>query len=253
MDDEKKKNDKSEENEKIDKSKTQENESIDKNKTQDNAKKSAIVLSARAKDIIEWIYCIVIAIVLAILIKYYIGTPTVVKMSSMYPTLEQSDRLILSRINKTLKKLPNRGDIITFEEPTKNTDLSEIDMENPVAKYENELQGWWNKFVYYVLEINKTSYIKRVIGLPGEHVEIKDDKVYINGEELKEDYLNPSVKTPATGPYYDFVVPENCVFAMGDNRENSTDCREFGCVPLEKIESKVVLRFFPFNKFGKVK
>ena len=222
-------------------------------KKQENIKKGAIALSARAKDILEWIYCIVIAVVLAILIKYYIGTPTVVKMSSMYPTLEQSDRLILSRINKTLKKLPDRGDIITFEEPTRSSSVSEIDMENPVAKYENEPQGWWNKFVYYVLEINKTSYIKRVIGLPGEHVEIKDYKVYINGTELPEDYLDPSVKTPATGPFYDFVVPENCVFAMGDNRENSTDCREFGCIPLERIESKVVLRFFPFNKFGKVK
>ena len=260
--DDKKKNDNNEENINEKEKKNISNEKVNSkellnenhnNKKQKNAKKSAIVLSARAKDILEWIYCIVIAVVLAILIKYYIGTPTVVKMSSMYPTLEQNDRLILSKINKTLKKLPNRGDIITFEEPTKNADLSEIDMENPVAKYENEPQGWWNKFVYYVLEINKTSYIKRVIGLPGEHVEIKDYKVYINGTELPEDYLESSVKTPATGPFYDFVVPENCVFAMGDNRENSTDCREFGCIPLEKIESKVVLRFFPFNKFGKVK
>ena len=216
--------------------------------------KRKIVLSARTKDILEWIYCIIIAIVLAILIKYYIGTPTVVRMSSMYPTLEQSDRLILSRLNKTRKILPERGDIITFEAPTLDGEtISKIDKENPVARYENEPQGWWNKFVYYVLEINKTSYIKRVIGLPGEHVEIKDGKVYINEEELKEDYLDPELKTPVSGAFYDFVVPENCVFAMGDNRENSTDCRKFGCVPLERIEGKVVLRFFPFNKFGKVK
>ncbi len=220
---------------------------------EDKKQKKHIVLSARAKDILEWIYCIVIAIVLAILIKYYIGTPTVVKMSSMYPTLEQSDRLILSRLNKTRKKLPERGDIITFEAPSRKINLSEIDMENPVAKYDAEPEGWWNKFVYYVLEINKTSYIKRVIGLPGEHIEIKNGKVYVKGEELEEDYLEPGLQTPASGPYSDFVVPENCVFAMGDNRNNSTDCRNFGCIPLEKIEGKVVLRFFPFNKFGKVK
>ncbi len=224
-----------------------EKESLDnKEKNCDNK----TIVKNVVKEILEWVYCIVIAVVIAVLIKYYVGTPTVVNMSSMYPTLEESDRLILSRIDRTMKKMPERGEIITFEAPT--GDASSVDIEHPVAKYEYEPDGWWNKFVYYVLEFNKISYIKRVIGLPGEHVEIKNDKVYIDGEELEEDYLNPSVKTPIKGPCYDFIVPENCVFAMGDNRTNSTDCREFGCIPLEKIESKVVLRFYPFDKFGNV-
>lgn len=213
-------------------------------KNQTGKEKSAVM-----KEILEWVYCIVIAVVIAVLIKYFIGTPTVVKQSSMYPTLVESDRLILSRIGRTAKKLPKRTEIITFEAPSGKED---IDLENPVAKYENEPEGWWNKFVYYVLEIGKKSYIKRVIGLPGEHVEIKNNKVYINGNELEENYLDESVKTTPSGPYYDFIVPENCVFAMGDNRADSMDCRAFGCIPLEKIESKVVLRFFPFNKFGRV-
>lgn len=219
-------------------------EVLDKNKE---------IKKERVKDILEWVYCIIIAIVLAVLIKYYIGTPTVVRMSSMYPTLEQNDRLILSRIDRTAKKLPERGDIITFEAPSDDPKtLSEIEIERPIAKYKYEPEGIWNKFVYNVLEFGKVSYIKRVIGLPGEHVELKENKVYINGQKLEEDYLNPSVKTPITGAFYDFIVPENCVFAMGDNRPDSTDCRVFGCIPLEKIESVVVLRFFPFNKFGKV-
>ena len=100
--------------------------------------------------------------------------------------------------------------------------------------------------------LKKISYIKRVIGLPGEHVQIKDGKVYINGEELKEDYLVEGLRTEANGQFYDFVVPNNTVFAMGDNRTESMDCRSFGCIPLEKIESKVWIRFWPFNKFGKV-
>lgn len=217
-------------------------------KTQEGqAKKKAVI-----KEILEWVYCIVIAVVIAILIKYFVGTPTVVKQYSMYPTLEQSDRLILSRINRTQKKLPERGDIITFEAPSESKDMRDIDLENPVAKYENEPKGWWNQFIYYVLEINKTSYIKRVIGLPGDHVEIKNNKVYINGDRYEENYLDESVKTTQTGPYFDIIVPANCVFAMGDNRPDSHDCRNFGCIPLEKIESKVVLRFFPFNKFGTV-
>ena len=112
----------------------------------------------------------------------------------------------------------------------------------------------WGKFTYHVLEIGKDSYIKRVIALPGEHVEIKDGKVYINGEELQEDYLQSGIVTDLLGVGFDdFVVPENCVFAMGDNRNHSTDCRAFGCIPLEKIESKVWIRIWPLNLFGKVK
>ena len=210
-------------------------------------------MNSRLKNIIEWIYCIVIAVVVALLIKYYIGTPTVVKMVSMYPTLQQNDRLILNRLGRTTKTLPNRGDIITFEAPSKNKYSSnEVDLSNPVAKYETEPKTILQKFSYYVLEIGKTSYIKRVIALPGEHIQIKDDKVYINGKELDEKYLDESVKTKVTGQFYDLTVPDNCIFAMGDNRTNSMDCREFGCIPLDKIESKVVIRFWPFDKFGKV-
>ena len=78
--------------------------------------------------------------------------------------------------------------------------------------------------------------------------------MYINGEELKEDYLEKSVVTEAeNGAYTDIIVPDNCVFAMGDNRGHSTDCREFGCIPLEKIESKVAIRIWPLNLWGKVK
>ncbi len=210
-------------------------------------------MNDKIKNILEWIYCIIIAVVIAILIKYFIGTPTIVKQTSMWPTLEQNDRLILNRLPRTFGKMPERGDIITFEAPSNNaTGLLASDIENPVAKYDNEPNTWWGKFIYDVLEIGKESYIKRVIALPGEHVEIKDGKVYINGEELDEPYLKDDVITEPTGVLNDFFVPENTVFAMGDNREGSKDCRAFGCIPLEKIESKVVIRFWPLNKFGKV-
>ena len=76
-------------------------------------------MSEKLKNVIEWIECIVIAVVLALLIRYYVGTPTVVQMESMYPTLKQGERLILNRIPRTTKKTPERGDIITFEQPSK--------------------------------------------------------------------------------------------------------------------------------------
>ena len=215
-----------------------------------------MVINEKVKNVLEWIFCIVIAFVLAILIRYYIGTPTIVQQVSMWPTLQEDQRLILNRWVRTTKQMPERGDIITFEAPSKKVYASsdEIDWNYPVAKYENEPTNWWGKFVKYVLEIGKDSYIKRVIALPGEHLEIKDGKVFINGEELQEDYLLDNVKTTVSeyGYFVDLVVPENCIFAMGDNRGQSTDCREFGCIPLEKVESKVWIRFWPLNLFGKV-
>ena len=212
-------------------------------------------MQEKTKDILEWIECIVIAVILALLIKYFVGTPTVVQMESMYPTLEQNQRLILNRLIRTMKKVPERGDIITFEQPS-DTYISEeeADFNNPVAVYDNSPTNVFSKFTYYVLEWGKTSYIKRVIGLPGEHVQIANGKVYINGEELDESaYLKDDVYTDAYGGIFtDIVVPEGCVFAMGDNRTRSADCRRFGCIPIEKIEGKVAIRFWPLNKFGPV-
>lgn len=208
------------------------------------------------KEIIEWGICVVIAVVIGILIKYFIGTPTLVKSISMENTLIENQRLILNRIStRIVKEMPKRGDIITFEAPSKGQiSYVEADFSHPVAKYERKFSSSLTKFVYYVLEIGKESYIKRVIALPGEHVQIKDGKVYINGEELQEDYLKEGTITDSHGGVFtDFVVPNNCVFAMGDNRQNSSDCRVFGCIPLEKIESKVWIRFWPLNLFGNVK
>ena len=172
------------------------------------------MMNEKVKNILEWIECIVIAIILALLIRYFVGTPTVIQQSSMYPTLKQGERLILNRIPRTTKKMPNRGDIITFEEPSITSVSAEnVDLSNPVATYNYNPTNIFKKFTYYVLEWNKRSYIKRVIALPGEHIQI----------------------------------------AMGDNRPGSGDCRRFGCIPLEKIEGVVTIRFWPLNKFGTIK
>ena len=206
-----------------------------------------IKINDTAKEVLEWVYCIVIALVLALLIRYFVGTPTIVQQPSMYPTLKQNQRLILNRLSKTFKETPERGDIITFEAPS-NFDASQI-----TADYDNEPDGWLAKFSYYVLEVGKKSYIKRVIALPGEHVKIQDGKVYINEQELEETYLQENVITEAKNVLLtDFIVPEDYIFAMGDNRTQSTDCRAFGCIPIDKVESKVWIRFWPLDLFGKV-
>lgn len=209
-------------------------------------------INDEVKNILEWVICIIIAVFLGLWIRYYLITPTQVKSVSMEPTLVQGQRLLLNRTIRLTKNLPKRGEIITFEAPTTEYLSQSQFNETPTARY-TEIEGGFNKFVHNVLEIGKVSYIKRVIALPGEHVKIQNGKVYINDQELQEDYLSDSVITEAEGGLLvDFIVPEGTVFAMGDNRQNSHDCRAFGCIPLEKIESTVLVRFWPFDKFGKV-
>lgn len=211
-----------------------------------------INISPRVKNILEWAYCIIIAIVLALLFRYYVGTPTVVQQPSMYNTLEEGQRLILNRWVRTVHGDYERGDIITFEAPSNPVPSAfEIDMNNPVARYDYEPKGFFAKFNYYVLEFTKTSYIKRVIAVSGDHIKIEEGKVYLNDQELNEPYLREGITTDG-GTFNDIVVPEGYIFVMGDNRPHSTDSRSFGCIPTGKIESKVLIRFWPLNKFGKV-
>ena len=207
------------------------------------------------KETIEWILCFVIAVVLALIVRYYIGTPTEVRMSSMFPTLHEGERLWLSRLGRTTKKLPNRGDIVTFEAPSKTwVSKEEIDLTNPVATYENEPQGFWNKFAYYVLETSKTSYIKRVIGLPGDYVEIKDGAVYINGEKLQEDY--ETSKIDDVGIVNEKIkLGSDEYFVLGDDRQNSEDSRNanVGNVKYSYIYGKAWFVISPKSHFGFVK
>ncbi|MCI8309291.1 MAG: signal peptidase I [Clostridia bacterium] len=209
-------------------------------------------MSEKTRNIVEWVICIVIAIVLTLLFRYFIATPTVVKQVSMYPTLVQDQRLIVKRTFRITGNMPKRGDIITFEAPTHTYSSGTADQSNPVAIYMEDDRNLIENFVYNVLEITKKSYIKRVIGLPGEHIEIKDGNVYINGKLQEEEYLSDDIITESE-IFTDFIVPDDYLFCMGDNRGKSTDCRSFGCIPYDKIEGIVVCRFWPLNKIGTVK
>lgn len=203
-------------------------------------------------EIGEWLYCAIIALVLALTIRYFLGTPTVVKQSSMYDTLESNQRLILNRWVRTINGEIERGDIVTFESPSRITFREdEVDLEQPEAIYKKRISNLWGKFKYSILEIDKVSYIKRVIGIEGDHILIENGEVYVNGEKLEENYLLEGATTDG-GLFYDVVVPEGYIYVMGDNREKSTDSRAFGCIPIEKVDSTVLMRFWPLEVFGKV-
>lgn len=171
------------------------------------------------KETIEWIKSIVTAVVIAILIKTFIFNTTYVLGNSMYPTLHEKDRLFANKISLYFTG-PSRGDVIVIQAP----DTPDKD------------------------------YIKRVIGLEGDTVEIKEGKVYVNGVVLKEEYLDSETYTHI---YEDSIweVPEGHVFVLGDNREQgaSKDSRYFGSVSLKTIKGITEFRYFPIdNRFGKI-
>ena len=120
-------------------------------------------MSEKAKDILEWIYCIIIALVLALLFRYFIATPTIVKQRSMFPTLKENQRLLLNRTYRITKNYPERGDIITFEAPSvMEIPQSEVDQSKPMARYEKEPTNIFSKFVYYP-KLFYTFLVKRSI------------------------------------------------------------------------------------------
>ena len=201
--------------------KTNENnkENVNKNDGKPKEEKKSF-----SRELIEWIICIVIALSLALFIKYYIFTPTLVMQESMTPTILNGERVLVNRLVRTFKLDLQRGDIVTFEAPS----VYEMADGRITATY-YDVNGIINSFFYNVVESGKVSYIKRVIALPGDHVEIKNGNVYVNEEKQDEGYLPEGLKTyiPEGGVPNDFIVPEGYIFAMGDNREGSSDCRAF--------------------------
>lgn len=195
------------------------------------------------REIFEWVFCFFAAFVIAVLIRYFLFTPTLVSQTSMTPTVLDGERVLINRTVRTFKSPIFRGDIVTFEMPVATV--------NACGVY-NEIDGFWEHLIHDVLEINKISFIKRVIGTGGDHVLIKDGDVYVNDMKLEQTYLPEGLKTPIKGNFYDVDVPEGYIFVMGDNRSGSSDSREFGCIPLEKVEGRVTNRIWPLSKFGKI-
>ena len=168
------------------------------------------------KEVFEWIKVFALAVVFAFIITQFIK-PTLVRGDSMYSTLEDGDYLIINRMSYKFGEI-KRGDIIVFE-----SDLHQEDGTNK-------------------------DLVKRVIGVAGDKVKIKDSKVYVNEKELNEPYIHNEI----TEGDIDTVVPENSVFVLGDNREISLDSRyeEVGFINESDILGKVFVRLYPFNKIG---
>ncbi|SHI88721.1 signal peptidase I [Geosporobacter subterraneus DSM 17957] len=179
------------------------------------------------KEAMEWLKTIALALAIAFTITFFI-TPLEVHSVSMNPTLVEHDYLILRNTHRV-----ERGDIISFK-----TDIQFT---------EAELRQF--NFIQRLRQGKTKNLIKRVIALPGDALLIQDGKVYVNGEELTEDYLS---STYTSGDIEIDRIPEGKVFVMGDNRDNSLDSRSFGPVNIEMIQGKAIFRVLPVDKFGKL-
>jgi len=154
--------------------------------------------------------------VLAFGIRTFVAEARYIPSSSMEPTLQINDRLIIEKVSYHFQK-PERGDIVVF---------------SPTAAL--KAQNFQDAF------------IKRVIGLPGDKVEVKNGLVYVNGKVLAEKYIAEEPNY-AYGPV---TVPPDQYLVLGDNRNNSYDSHAWGFVPRENLIGRAVVRFWPFNRLG---
>ncbi|SKA96711.1 signal peptidase I [Caloramator quimbayensis] len=163
----------------------------------------------------EWVIPIVIAFIIALAINKFLFFKILVPTESMYPTIKVQDRIFVTRVYhpENLK----RGDIVVF--------------------YSDELGE---------------RLVKRLIGLPGDKIDIKDGTVYINGKKYEEPYVVNKDDYTASEP---FVVPDGEYFFLGDNRANSLDSRywQYSYIKADKIEGKAIFTLFPFNRMGVLK
>lgn len=168
------------------------------------------------KNVLSWIRDIVIAIIIAAIILAFFK-PIIVQQESMQPNFYSGDYVITSRQSYRLFGQPERGDVIVFK--------SGLYDENGKQK----------------------NLIKRIVGLPGDTVEIKAGDVYINGELLQEEYV---AEQGLSGEMDAVIVPEGRLFVMGDNRRVSEDSRSarVGTIDMESIVGKVVIRLYPFSE-----
>jgi signal peptidase I len=176
-------------------------------------------VASLAKEIREWIVAILIALAVVILVRIFLFTTYSVDGLSMDPTLEDGDRVIVNKFIYDISDI-DRDDVIVFDSH------------------------------------QDASYVKRVIGVPGDTVEMKDRVVYVNGEALREDYVVHQGETyldnftlETLGVEGD-TIPEGQYLVLGDNRPVSRDSRDFGLISESDIIGEVQLRFWPFNEIA---
>lgn len=167
---------------------------------------------------IEFIQTLAVFFAIAAAIYFFAARPHKVSGPSMFPTFHNADYIFTDLISYKMGN-PTHGDMIVFKSPKDESD----------------------------------DFIKRVIAIPGDKIRISNEKIYLNDKLLKEPYLHDSVTTRPNAflqDNLDYTVPENSYIVIGDNRDHSSDSREWGPITKEKIVGKVFFRYWPINRFG---
>ncbi len=200
------------------------------------------------KEIFEWVYTIAIAFAVAFLIKAFIFDIVKVDGNSMFPTLHHQDRLIVTKLGYE----PKQGDIIILDSTYKKREEYKEEfkqMNDGKMSIADEISFNFN----LPKRLKKKYYVKRIIALPGQTVDIKNGKVFVDGKQLDEPYYSGVTNLLDTD--MPVTVDENCVFVMGDNRQHSTDSRaqSLGQVPYKAILGKSQFRILPVSDIGVTK
>lgn len=195
------------------------------------------------KEIESWIFSILGAILIAGLVNSKVFAKVRVQQNSMENTLLTNEQLVVDKLSYNFAE-PKKGDIIIFHENKERGTIAEDTLEmvdNIISIFNNNNNS-----------IEKDDrLIKRVVGVPGDEIDIKDGHLYLNGKKLEESYVKgETIKREFKLP---IQVPENKLFVLGDNRMISKDSRIFGLIDYKQVEGKAIYRVYPFNHVGKVK
>ncbi len=187
----------------------------------DNGKTVVTVKAAHIKDVrndtkkgnarrefLSWVLCIAAAVALALLIRYFLIEPVNVSGSSMEPTLISGETLVIEKISKQSKSI-DYGDIVVVKTPS-----------------------------------NKEPLIKRVVGKSGDVISISEGVLYRNGKAVEEDYIKEAI----LNDFEKVTVANDCLFIMGDNRNNSFDSRKIGSVDYKYVRGRALFVLFPLSK-----
>ncbi|MFA6849687.1 MAG: signal peptidase I [Selenomonadaceae bacterium] len=168
-------------------------------------------MNSLGEEVKDWVISILVAVVLAFFIRYFIVELYLVDGPSMQPTLLNHERLVVNKFIYRFR-VPQRGEVLIFKYP----------------------------------QDQSRDFIKRVIAIPGDTIEIKDGRVFVNQQLMNEPYILSKTR----GDYPLTTIPEGTIFVMGDNRNNSEDSRfaDVGFVPYSLIKGKAVMIFWPFDQ-----
>ncbi|WP_246516559.1 signal peptidase I [Salicibibacter cibarius] len=171
-----------------------------------------------AKELWDWVVTFAVVIIIVFIVRTFLFANYMVHGESMMPTIESGERLIINKIGYEFSE-PDRNDLIVFN------------------------------------ATEESDYIKRVIGIPGDDIRYEDDTLYINDEAVEEPFLDDAYNGEITEDFTleevtsESIVPDDHLFVLGDNRNNSQDSRSIGFVPYEDVVGEASLRYWPLDEF----